>query len=62
MPSINSNAEDRGATPCAGGDRFVFTSDRDGSLDLFEVQRGQAATPIPGASNQDFIESAPFIS
>lgn len=61
-PAINSPFEDRSATPCRGG-RFVFTRPRNGSLDLFEIEAdGVVATPIPGASDPDYVESAPFIS
>jgi len=62
IPPLNGPAEERGAMPCNGGSRFVFTSLRSGTLDLFEIPLGGAATPILGASDAGYAEISPFIS
>jgi len=60
-PGLNTTSSDRGASPCLGGTRFLFQSDRAGSPDLYELV-GLMATLIPGASEPGITEGAPFVT
>lgn len=60
-PGLNTPSSDRSASPCLGGTRFVFQSDRAGSPDLYELTVS-AALPIPGASEPGVTEGAPFVT
>lgn len=59
--TINSPSNERTATPCLGGQRFIFTSDRLGQVDLFEWVNGVVA-PIPAASSPQIVESSAFVT
>lgn len=61
-PPLNTASEERGVVPCQSGSRFVFASNRNTSLDLFELEVGGTVTPIPGASDAAYIETSPFLS
>ncbi|MBL8627480.1 MAG: PD40 domain-containing protein [Myxococcales bacterium] len=60
-PGLNTTSSDRSASPCLGGTRFVFQSDRAGTPDLYELA-DSAPAPIPGASDPVITEGAPFVT